>query len=171
MNPRTVKLFLILISIVLIRLLVFPEISRYIEFKSEKQNYERLLEETREEIKNIKKIEIETKELRNKIKEIQDFSLQDFEILSAEKKSENTECIKEDNLCFVKKAYEIKLSVKFDEIVSFFKEIHDSKSICSIKKIEIKRTSNEPETKVILEYWEWENKPENIKIIENSEEL
>lgn len=162
---RTIKLVIILFSLVLIRTLVFPEITSYIELKDEKENYKEFLEEIKEENKNIKKLEIEVRELKSKVREIQNLSLPDFEILSAEKKSEISECIQE-SLCFLKKSYEINFSVSFDELVSFFKNLHDSKSLCNINKVEIKRKDKRPETKIILECWESEDQ-KNLQKIEN----
>lgn len=167
---RTVKLTTVLLSIIIIRILVFPQITRYLEVKEERKNYIRLIEEIKEENKNIKELEIETNELKNKTKEIKNFSFPDFEISSVEKKSEKNNCIG-NNLCLRIKSYEMETPAKFEEIVSFFRQLYESKSIATIKKAEMKRTEKGLQTKIILEYVELEkqhpNQTQDIKKIEN----
>lgn len=153
MEIRTIRLLIVLVSLVLLRFLIFPPITKYFELKEEKEKYIKLIEDIREQNKNVNFLEEELREMRRKVENIQDFTLPEFEISSIEKKSEKTECLNE-NLCHTIKSYEMKFPANFEDVVIFFKDSAESKSIVLIKKIEISRSKEMPEVKILVEYTE-----------------
>lgn len=150
-NPeRTFRLMTVLISLIILRFMIVPQVSEYKELRNELKLKRDLLEEAVQEKDRLKKMEREIEKMKNTVKKLQVFLIPP-DILSVEKRAETRRCL-EDDLCYFRKTYVISFSTTYEEILYFVKEMKTSMSITDVRKLEISRTPEGiPETKMEIE--------------------
>lgn len=153
-SEKTIRLLFVLGFVLCMRFLIINPISEYLEIKREVEELSNTLYEIEQEKERSKLLKDEINEMRRKTKNIQSFNLLSyFDVSSMEKRDERKECIEKD-MCYIKKSYSTSFSTTFEDLALFFRVLMDVKSITIIRKLEMKRTTNLPEIKLLIDYVE-----------------